>query len=449
MEEISRKDNIVLLFNLYDMESQNLHTSFKLAGYDCPVIVIEDDGFVPDDVISVYGYYMGDYSSVESLPGKPLYFNQVDVPEYWEISSNGRSGKISDKKYDRGYIYFTFPQNKRMIKSVDWLDDRGIVRLTDHYNQYGGLYARTIFNAKGERVNKSFFSPDGKEVIVENYVTGAIILNDGDITRIFHSKTELVVNFFEQRGLESCSIYYNSLSVPFFVSERLKANESKSDILFWQESERPDIPGNMRIILENRATRTEKIYIQKKHSYDRFIALGADENIIQKLGYIYPFQKTNQNRPEVLICTNSDQIEQLTALVEGLPEVKFHIAALTEMSSKLLAFGSYENVRLYPAIKEATLDDLFVECDYYLDVNHQNEIVNAVCEAFLYNQVVFAFAETIHNRDYIADEHIYRSVEVQHMIEDIKACISDPMVMDAHLVLQQRQALAEINYDFK
>ncbi|MBQ3030162.1 MAG: accessory Sec system glycosylation chaperone GtfB, partial [Agathobacter sp.] len=52
---------VVLLFDVYNQESQNLHTSFKLAGKDYVAAVIDDDGFLPDDAVSVYGYFLGDF----------------------------------------------------------------------------------------------------------------------------------------------------------------------------------------------------------------------------------------------------------------------------------------------------------------------------------------------------------------------------------------------------
>ena len=40
------KDNIVLLLDNYGEDSQKLHNSFKLAGKNYPVFVIEEDGFL-------------------------------------------------------------------------------------------------------------------------------------------------------------------------------------------------------------------------------------------------------------------------------------------------------------------------------------------------------------------------------------------------------------------
>ena len=274
----TQSNNIVLLFDNYSIESRNLHTSFKLAGEEYPTVVIEDDGFLPQDVISVYGFFLGDFKGAKGIPGKPRYFNQITVPDYWEISGTNHSGKIHDLYKERGRIFYAEPAHRRLVKVVDWCDEKGVVRSSDHYNRYGALYARTIFNAKGHKVNKSYFSACGKEVIVENYVTGNIILNDGDVVKIFRNKTEFVVEFLEKAGFAEKRLFINSLSTPFFVSQRLKDN-GKGDILFWQEPVKSDIPGNMQMILQGQSSRVAKILVQKKHAQDRVPSLGAETGI--------------------------------------------------------------------------------------------------------------------------------------------------------------------------
>ena len=63
-------------------------------------------------------------------------------------------------------------------------------------------------------------------------------------------------------------------------------------------------------------------------------------------------------------------------------DYQFHIGAKTEMSSKLLSLSQYENVKLYPIIKEQTVQTLYQQCDIYLDINEGNEIGNAVRSAY-------------------------------------------------------------------
>ena len=171
-------DDAILLLDRYNQDGQNLYMSLKAAGFTCPTVVIEDDGFLPDDVMSVYSYFLGDFKAVLGDAARPKYFNEIRVPDYWEISGTNASGKVQDLDKERGRIFYAEPKHKRIVRVVDWYDERGFVRSSDHYNRYGAIYGRTVFNAKGQKVNKSYFSAGGQEVIVENFVTGDIILNE-------------------------------------------------------------------------------------------------------------------------------------------------------------------------------------------------------------------------------------------------------------------------------
>ncbi len=55
------------------------------------------------------------------------------------------------------------------------------------------------------------------------------------------------------------------------------------------------------------------------------------------------------------------------------------------MSGKLLAYQQYENVELYPNVSSARVKQLIADCDIYLDINRQNEILDAVRGAFEQN----------------------------------------------------------------
>ncbi len=308
MERAVKVSDAILLFDNYGQDSQSLHTSFKLAGYDLPVAVIEDDGFLPEDVISVYGFFLGDFKMASGGGAKPKYFDEITVPDYWEISGNNNSGKVQDMSRERGRIFYAEPKHKRLVRVVDWYDERGIVRFSDHYNRYGVIFARTIFSEKGKRVNKSYFSPEGREIIVENFVTGDIILNEGEQVRIFHTKADFVLHFFVKAELKQKRIFFNSLSTPFFVSNKLSAS-AKRDVLFWQESVNKETPGNMQMIFNGQAARTATVMVQKKQPYDKLRTLGARRDMVHRLGFIYPFEKENGHKAEALICTNSDRIE--------------------------------------------------------------------------------------------------------------------------------------------
>ncbi|XCP84452.1 accessory Sec system glycosylation chaperone GtfB [Roseburia hominis] len=434
----------VLLLDRLTPDGEYLYESFKQAGYDCFVMALEENYFLPEDVMSVYDLLLG-YGSYEVHPIKPRYFNEIEVPDYWSINKGDlKSGTICYQHEEKGRIRYAAIKKKYIVDAVDWYDRKGVVRVTDHYNRYGVICARTVYNAEGQQINKSWFSAEGKERIVENYITGDIIFNDGDIVKFFRRKMDLLYYFFEKIDFAGRRIFYNSLSTPFLISNHLPVSDAgRKDILFWQEPIGEGIPGNMQIILRGEAGRTDHIMVQKRASYDKLQEFGADSARIHRLGYIHPFRKENNHKPEALICTHSDRIEHCRDIIRALPGMHFHIAAITEMSSVLMDLGTYDNVSLYPGALPEIFDELFDKCDYYFDINYREEIVAAVRTAFLYNHLIFAFEETAHNREYVADAHIYPAEEFNRMIADVEAAMENVTFMERHLDMQHKEALAE------
>lgn len=429
----------VLLLDNFNEESQMLYQSLKDSGFQGKIVTLSDDGFLPEDVISIYTYYCG-----KKEGGKPAYFNQIDVPDYWEIKASNTGGQVFDLNHERAKIFFSTPLHKRLVRVVDWYDDTHVVRCSEHYNQYGFVYARTLFNKQGQLVSRSYYDESGIEKVVENFVTHDIILNQEDKVYFFKDKVQFTLHLFEELQIKPTRLFYNSLSYPFFVSESLEEGLHQ-DVLFWQEGYREDIPGNMQVILNGQSRRTSHIYVQKKESFEKLVSLGANTDVLRPLGFLYSFKKENQHSNQVLICTNSDHIEKLNELIQALPNMKFHIAALTEMSGKLMNFDRYENVRLYPGAKVAEIDKLFDTCDYYLDINYENEIVDATKQAFLHNMLIVSFNQTLHNAKYVLPNMIFDANDYVKMVEKIQ----DASHLDIYIQAQQAHAMSQSKEDYK
>lgn len=474
----------VLLLDHYDEAAAMLKNSFRRAGFTGPAIVLSDSGFLPSDVTSLYRCFCRDSRDLplpgtkssrkestdraaaesaardEILPeaqakpgswqyqlshagwrmGKARYFNQIELPDYWEITGNGVSGEVHDLQHLRGRIFFAAPSARRLVSEVDWLHENGIVRCTDHYDNSGILYSRTVFNKKGERFCRSWFDEEGRERIVENYVTGDILVNRNGKIALYKNRTELAVSLLKEIGADGRRIFYNSLSIPLFVTEKMEKPE-RGNVLFWQEGPRDDIPGNMQMILEGRSN-TSEILVQNRESLKNLLRLGASEEFLKPMGYVYGYKRENGAASDILICTNSDQIEQLQEIAENLPSgMKIHIAAVTEMSAKLLAFGRYENIRLYPCARESLIDGLLEKCDYYLDINHGGEIVSAVKQAFLHNELILGFRNTLHNSWYMAEENQFSDAD--GLCDALKRCHSDGEVLQKRLRAQKTAAMEE------
>lgn len=430
----------VLLLDNYGEDSEMLHQSFRRSGFTGPVIVIEDDGFFPEDVISVYQYFCGNFRKSGKAPGKARYFNQINIPDYWEINASNSDGKVYDLHRERGRIFYAEPKHKRLVRVVDWMDEKGTVRSSDHYNRYGVLYARTFFNKDGKRFCKAYFDGEGREILLENFVTRDIILNRGGKVYVLKSKVDLILKLLEEFGAMGSRIFFNSLSTPLFVSERMPKGRQE-DVLFWQEGVRNDIPGNMQLILSGQAKRTKTIYAQKKASYEKLAQLGASKKVLSPLGFVYEYDRKNTFKNKALICTNSDRIEKCEELIKALPKMHFYIAAITEMSSKLMSLSRYDNVTLYPGARTGIIDELFDTCDYYLDINHEAEIVSAVKQAFLHEQLILGFKQTLHNKGFVANEHVFNGHE--ELIAFLNQVMDQEERIREQIDLQKKEAMSE------
>ena len=427
---------MIQLFDVYNQESQDLHYSLTAAGLSDLTVVIEPDGFLPDGVVSPFTYYLG-YDS-----GKPSYFNQVPVPDFWEIAGNNQFGTINDLNQERAVIHFADGLQARLVKKVEWKTPAGRIFQVDHYNRFGACFAKTTFDASGQAIMTSYRNVDQKEVILENHVTGDILLTlEGQGLRHFSGRVAFIIDFLQGLEVNLDHILFNSLSTSFLTSFHFP-DKSGQDILVWQESLQDHIPGNMQLILENDHLRVKTIIISDYATYERALQL-TDEKFHHKfshLGYHYHFKRDNFVRPDALIVTNSDQLEQVEKLVESLPKVTFRIAAVTEMSSKLLDMLRYPNVVLYQNASPQKIQNLYQLSDIYLDINYGNELLQAVRQAFEHNQLILAFEETAHNRRYTAPNHIFAKEAVDDMIQTIELALSHVKEMGRALVDQGTHA---------
>lgn len=403
---------MIRLFDWLSQESLDLHSSLEAAGIGGCTVLINDDGCLPEGITSPYSFFC----EMEMEKGSPLYFNQLEVPEFWQITGTNTKAEVWDYGTKKADIYYHEPKHLRLIKCVDWLGEDGQVIFTDHYNQHGRLFAKTYFDESQQAVMKSYRNRANQEILTEHLMTGESLLAWQGKTYHFKRKVDFFHFYFKVAKLDISRIWYNSLGLPFLISYYLQ--EEGEDILFWQERPRKEIPGNMRVILENKTHRTGRIIVQNQEAYAALAEQATDANMgrFSYLGYIYPSVRENQGRQSILILTNSDSLEGLETLVVALPDYTFHIGALTEMSQRLLQFEKYNHVVLYPNSTSETIERLFEECDIYLDINHGSEIVSSIRRAFENNLLIAGFHNTVHHADMVLNEAIFLPEESEKLV---------------------------------
>ena len=329
---------------------------------------------------------------------------------------------ITDMGELRGKIFYRKNYQTRVVSFVEWLDKKQRLRSVDHYTKEGFKYAETVYDLTGYAIFKKYMTRENKEVKYENYVTRDVVVNYNGKSYFFDSKTEFIKFYLNEININLEQVIFNNLSTPFLSLYDLP--QLQKGILFWQERTQNDVPGNMKLILdENRHNQFAIIIPNQKEYRDINRQLTAEEQqSVYPSGYVYHKVKENHFSKNILILTNSDQIPHLETLINDNEEFQFYIGAKTEMSSKLLDMAQYKNVKLYPIIKEDVVEMLYQHCDIYLDINEGNEIFNAVRTAFNHNMLILGYKDIVYN-SVVTANHNQCSVQdadyLNRMLKDI------------------------------
>lgn len=405
---------MINLFDTFNDSTRLLYRTLKQVGIDNPTVVIEDDGFLPDDISSPLQFFS---CITEKDSDKPLYYNEVCVPEFWEISGDNNEAWIKDMGKIRGRIQYKKNYHHRIVKCIEWMDDCAKVRAVDCYNKLGILFKTQVYDDNQKLILSTYFNREGQTIIYENHITHHYMLNYKDKVYCFENKTQFIVFYLKQAFNKLDSFFINSLSYPFLAIYQL--GTQGNDYLFWQEKSN-EIPGNMRVML-NSKKRNFTVLIPDEEEYSHMKQQIPNENRIKKSGYVYNFLKPITHQKEILIVTNSDRLEHIDIIVNELSDHSINIAAVTEMSQKLMSLRQYKNVNLYPKVGRQTLINLYKQSSIYLDINYGNEILQSVKGAFDYNLLILGFEPLAHNKTYTFPKHLVASNDKQHLIQLIKS----------------------------
>ena len=175
------------VFDSYSRESQDLLHSMQESGFHHPTVVLEPDGFLPDGVESPFLYFLGQPEGEK----RGRYFNEVLVPDFWEISGDNNMGKVTYYGQEKARIYYHIASYKRIVERVEWLDDKSQVVMIERYDQYGRKIAVTTCDGQGQPLVTTYL--EGTiERLTENHQTGDLILTlPNSPMQIFKSRLDL------------------------------------------------------------------------------------------------------------------------------------------------------------------------------------------------------------------------------------------------------------------
>ena len=119
------------------------------------------------------------------------------------------------------------------------------------------------------------------------------------------------------------------------------------------------------------------------------------------------------------VYTYSDQLEGLEYLLISLPEVDFHVAAPTNVSDYLRSFERFKNFQLYEYCQSREVSDRILEmADFYLDINHWNEVDDIIGRALERGKPIFAFENVVHRKN--EEIHVFSLKDEDKMVATIR-----------------------------
>ena len=351
-----------------------------------------------------------------SKVGKPLFFNDLAVPELWECWTLGITTYHFDGEERRANVVLREDILSRTVDRVEWFGQREEIVSIDVYNRYGWRSKRSLLTETGQPYLDIYLNRQQEEVLLHFVSQGTFLLQSPKgRDRLYANKEEMQRTVLEQLLPDDEAILLLDKSLLEVVKkipkERLAYCARDAHDLDEIKEQVSQI-----LLVEDGLLREEK---------DGITALSGLVDVEQE-----SFQ------PEALVMTASQEVEGLSSLVHQFPQVTFHIAALTAMGPKLTDLETCSNVHLYPGISLGNYESLLARCSIYLDCNQGEEVWSSSLHALENGQVLFGLKSTVHQEAYKELSTITDTVE--EMRNQLEALVQQPDTIKALLREQAR-----------
>lgn len=361
--------------------------------------------------------------------GKPLFFNDLAVPELWECWTLGITTYLFDGEERRANVVLREDILSRTVDRVEWFGQGEEIVSIDVYNRYGWRSKQSLLTESGQSYLDIYLNRQQEEILLHFVSQGTFLLQTPKgRDRLYASKEELQRAVLEQVLPEDEAI--------------LLLDKALLDVVKKIPKERLAYCARYAHNLDEIKEQVSQILLVE----DGLLS-EKKEGITALSGLVDVEQESFQ--PEALIMTASQEVEGLADLVHDFPQVTFHIAALTAMGPKLTDLDPCPNVRLYPGISMENYEELLATCSLYLDCNQGEEVMNSSIRALENGQVLFGLKSTVHQEAYKELSTITDTVE--EMRNQLEALVQQPDTFKSLLreqvrilELPEKDALKEI-----
>ena len=139
---------------------------------------------------------------------------------------------------------------------------------------------------------------------------------------------------------------------------------------------------------------------------------------------------------EAFLFTHVAETQDIEKLIRQAPNIKFNIAAYTQMAWLLEHLTKYDNVQLYPTIVSSQLNKLIEKTDVYLDINYGSKEEPVLKRMMLKNTPILAFEATKSNNLNYQNYYTFDNGAVDQMIDKINTLIKSQAGKDRYFNIQ-------------
>ena len=359
---------------------------------------------------------------------KPLFWLDLETPSYWSFQAGDiRIGQIVNIDELLGRVYFREPYEDQCVDRIEWIKNNEVYCI-DYYDGSGIKYAEAVLNDGSESIMK-YCDLNGTPMVTVWTSTGFVSVKKESREEIYTDEEQFCAAFMKDfiSDHEDDTIFFAEPALRKYLPEGSRC------VLYLPDQ----VPGELAdqnfrdalsLIVAGRPGISDSV---------RQLCGGGQPPEILEVGSIID-RSLGHSVHDALIVTRSQHIENLKVLVEGLPELHFHIAAGTMMAPGLMEFDKYDNVSLYPNSPRNRIIGLMENSAFYLDINHYLEYEGMVHTAMDMDRLVYAFDSTVHQRASLPQEHIYAKEDTSGMIADIRRAMSDPEYLQESLEVQRK-----------
>ena len=389
-------------------ELKNVYRELDLPLAIMYIDCFEDFDCLTDGEFSPLTYF------VNEKKRQPLFLNQLSIPTYWEITTDGFEGSVYDRGIKKATIYFHDPISERWVSKVCWYDDAGSITYVDYYGMNGWKFCRELVDDAGVVHLRTVYNAYGDEVIVEWIQQNKIsCVTPGNKPLIYSSRMtfvkQMLTNLFEKENI--CIMDEEIL--------KLISSNEKHDILYWannlEEAERVNDKVKQVLLTSSKSI--------KDSPYLHLYGCTKERNL--------------QYRPQAVIMTNSEWIEGLDELLLHFPEIDFHVGAVTEMGSRITNLSIYSNLYLYPGISYDFFQELLDRSTFYLDIQYDIEIFESSYCAVKKGVLLYTLNHLTHHEEYKKLETCCHTVD--ELVQDLQKILNNPELYGQLVVKQSEQ----------